>query len=175
MELSEYLNAERGRAKRMAARVGMSASFLSQIARRERPCPAEFGAAIEAASDYQVRRWELRPDDWRRIWPELDGAPGAPGRAAAAAPGTPPSAARSTVASRALAEQHGTAACDLTRWSVEPGNWRRFFPALAAEPERPAAPKSSEHASAPDRRASERRVHERRNRERRSSRPGKER
>lgn len=25
-----------------------------------------------------VRRWELRPDDWYRIWPELIGAEGAP-------------------------------------------------------------------------------------------------
>lgn len=26
-----------------------------------------------------VRRWDLRPDDWHRIWPELIGAEGAPG------------------------------------------------------------------------------------------------
>ena len=25
-----------------------------------------------------VRRWDLRPDDWHRIWPELIGAEGAP-------------------------------------------------------------------------------------------------
>lgn len=26
----------------------------------------------------QVRRWDLRPADWHRIWPELIGAEGAP-------------------------------------------------------------------------------------------------
>jgi hypothetical protein len=25
-----------------------------------------------------VARWDLRPDDWHRIWPELIGAEGAP-------------------------------------------------------------------------------------------------
>jgi DNA-binding transcriptional regulator YdaS (Cro superfamily) len=32
----------------------------------------------ERLSDRAVRRWELRPDDWHLIWPELIGAPGAP-------------------------------------------------------------------------------------------------
>lgn len=36
----------------------------------------ELGAEIEARTDY--RRWDLRPMDWWRIWPELVEAPGAP-------------------------------------------------------------------------------------------------
>lgn len=34
--------------------------------------------AIEKATDGMVRRWDLRTDDWHRIWPELIGADGAP-------------------------------------------------------------------------------------------------
>lgn len=34
--------------------------------------------AIEVATDRAVRRWDLRPNDWHRIWPELIGAEGAP-------------------------------------------------------------------------------------------------
>lgn len=38
--------------------------------------PPEYGAAIEDATG--VMRWELFPDRWHRIWPELIGAEGAP-------------------------------------------------------------------------------------------------
>lgn len=34
--------------------------------------------AIERATAGAVRRWDLRPADWHRIWPELIGAEGAP-------------------------------------------------------------------------------------------------
>lgn len=34
--------------------------------------------AIERATSGAVRRWDLRPDDWHRIWPELIGQAGAP-------------------------------------------------------------------------------------------------
>ena len=40
--------------------------------------PSDHCAAIEAATDRTVMRWDLRPDDWHRIWPELIGQPGAP-------------------------------------------------------------------------------------------------
>lgn len=33
---------------------------------------------IETASHGRWRRWDLRPDDWHLIWPELVGTPGAP-------------------------------------------------------------------------------------------------
>jgi DNA-binding transcriptional regulator YdaS (Cro superfamily) len=78
MHLIDYLCEETGRAAAMAGRVGLSSQFLYQIARGKRPCPADHVPAVEAASDGQVRRWELRPRDWHRIWPELVGAEGAP-------------------------------------------------------------------------------------------------
>jgi DNA-binding transcriptional regulator YdaS (Cro superfamily) len=40
------------------------------------------GRLIELAAEIEdkggPRRWDLRPDDWHRIWPELIGAEGAP-------------------------------------------------------------------------------------------------
>lgn len=42
-----------------------------------RPGP-EYCVAIEKATDGAVRRWDLYPDDWHRIWPELIGIEGAP-------------------------------------------------------------------------------------------------
>jgi len=33
---------------------------------------------VERRSGMEVRRWDLRPDDWHRIWPELINIPGAP-------------------------------------------------------------------------------------------------
>lgn len=36
-----------------------------------RPCSAELAADIERASAGTVTRQDMRPSDWRRIWPEL--------------------------------------------------------------------------------------------------------
>lgn len=52
--------------------------------------PPEHCAAIHKATG--VPRWELRPDDWHRIWPELIGTEGAPDVPAADAPTTGPGA-----------------------------------------------------------------------------------
>ena len=41
------------------------------------PSP-ENSTAIEAKTDRAVMRWDLRPEDWHRIWPELIGMSGAP-------------------------------------------------------------------------------------------------
>lgn len=78
MTLAEYLKEERGRMAEVAAKANVSVAFLSQIANGVRGTPAERGADIERACDFAVRRWDLRPDDWHRIWPELMGADGAP-------------------------------------------------------------------------------------------------
>ena len=78
MTLAEYLKQERGRLAAVAERAGLSVAFLSQIANGVRGTPAERGADIERGCDFAVRRWDLRPDDWHRIWPELIGADGAP-------------------------------------------------------------------------------------------------
>ena len=56
----------------------MAQAFLAQVANGSRPAPPTRCYAIEVGTDFEVRRWDLRPDDWHRIWPELIGAEGAP-------------------------------------------------------------------------------------------------
>ena len=62
----------------MAAAVGVHPVMVSQWAAGVKGVPAERAADIERACEFQVRRWDLRPDDWHRIWPELIGSEGAP-------------------------------------------------------------------------------------------------
>lgn len=78
MELADYLRADRGRAVKLAKLCARTSSFISQLATKRRPVPAEHCAQIEAVTAFEVRRWDLRPHDWHRIWPELIGTEGAP-------------------------------------------------------------------------------------------------
>lgn len=78
MNMPEYLKAQRGRVSDVARRLGMHPAYVSQIANGRRPVPAERAADFESVSGGQVRRWEMFPADWHRIWPELIGADGAP-------------------------------------------------------------------------------------------------
>jgi DNA-binding transcriptional regulator YdaS (Cro superfamily) len=78
MELAFYLGAERGLAVRVAAKLKKSSAFLWQVAKKDRPAPADLCADLERACNFEVRRWDLRPVDWHRIWPELVGTEGAP-------------------------------------------------------------------------------------------------
>lgn len=45
---------------------------------RRRGIPIERCAELEAITNCAVRRWEMRPNDWATIWPELIGTEGAP-------------------------------------------------------------------------------------------------
>ena len=85
MKLIAYLQVERGRAARVASAVGLAPGYVSQIANGVRPTPVEKVPAMEAACEFAVRRWDLRPNDWHLIWPELidtEGAPDVPAEAA---------------------------------------------------------------------------------------------
>lgn len=62
----------------LARRIGVSPSFVSQLASKGRPIPAERCVAIEGATNGVVMRWDLRPTDWHRLWPELRARPDAP-------------------------------------------------------------------------------------------------
>lgn len=55
-----------------------SRGHLQNVMYGQRPCAPELAVAIEQESKAAIRRWDLRPDDWRLIWPELIGAEGAP-------------------------------------------------------------------------------------------------
>lgn len=52
-----------------AAELGVS--IQSVVNWRSRGVPLDQCAAVEKASKGAVRRWDLRPNDWQRIWPEL--------------------------------------------------------------------------------------------------------
>jgi DNA-binding transcriptional regulator YdaS (Cro superfamily) len=78
MNLKAYFKEQRGRQRELARSMRMAEAYLWQIANDKRPAAPELCVAIEQATDRAVRRWDLRPEDWHRIWPELIGADGAP-------------------------------------------------------------------------------------------------
>lgn len=63
---------------RFAARCSASKGHLQNIMYGFRPCATDLAVNIERESGMKVRRWELRPDDWHKHWPELIGTRGAP-------------------------------------------------------------------------------------------------
>ena len=78
MDLKTYTDQARGRQTEVAAAIGCQPQLVWQWAAGVRPVPLDRCVAIERATDGAVRRWDLRPDDWHQIWPELVGAEGAP-------------------------------------------------------------------------------------------------
>jgi hypothetical protein len=86
MDHSELIDKLGGTAA-VASRVGVRLASVSEWRRNGIPDGRliELGAEIEQRT--QWRRWDLRPDDWHRIWPELIGADGAPQVPAEAAAG----------------------------------------------------------------------------------------
>lgn len=55
---------------KLAASIGVVQSAVSNWKARG-AVPVEHCAAIEVAVGGLVRRQDLRPEDWQRIWPEL--------------------------------------------------------------------------------------------------------
>lgn len=78
MNLKTYIQAERGNATALAQALGIPASFLSQMASGDRAIAPERAARIEVLTEGKVRRWDLCPDKWHLIWPELVSVEGAP-------------------------------------------------------------------------------------------------
>lgn len=72
MNLQNYFEAQgRGAATRLSRAIGAHSSDVSSWAKCVRPVPVKFAVAIEAATEKQVTRKDLFPDDWDLIWPEL--------------------------------------------------------------------------------------------------------
>lgn len=61
-----------GGATKLADLIGVSVQVVSNW--KERGIPIERCVAVENATGGKVTRRELRPDDWRSIWPELEEA-----------------------------------------------------------------------------------------------------
>ena len=72
MKLKKYLKkTARGTALVMAKNIGICRSHLSQIANEKYTASARVCIAIENATGGVVTRKDLRPLDWKLIWPEL--------------------------------------------------------------------------------------------------------
>lgn len=74
MNLRTYLDGlPRGQTAELARTLGISSVYLLQVAARQdgRQAAPELCVRIEVTTERAVRRWDLRPDDWHRIWPEL--------------------------------------------------------------------------------------------------------
>lgn len=78
MRLSDHIKHSRGRGAELSAALKIPPSYLSQLASGHRSPSPSLSVQIERETAGAVRRWDLRPDDWHRIWPELIGAAGAP-------------------------------------------------------------------------------------------------
>lgn len=55
----------------LAGKIGVRQQHVWNWLNRGGYVPSEHCAAIEAATDSDVTRRDLRPEDWHRIWPEL--------------------------------------------------------------------------------------------------------
>ena len=69
---------ECGSQANLARAIDVNPTMINQMVKGLRPVPIGHGAAIETASKGKVKRWDLFPNDWHRIWPELIGIEGAP-------------------------------------------------------------------------------------------------
>ena len=83
MKLRTYVSQQRGRAAWLARAISVRPVMISQWM-SGKPVSVPSALAIEHATDGAVVRWDLRPDDWHLIWPELMGKEGAPSIAPAA-------------------------------------------------------------------------------------------
>lgn len=72
MILKKYIqNLPKGGAASLAKSIGISPSYLSQMASGATNISPENAVKIEQATNGEVSRRELRPSDWAAIWPEL--------------------------------------------------------------------------------------------------------
>lgn len=77
MDLSNYLASRKVTQASFAERLGVSQGLIYQWLTGRRPISIDKCVLIERATKGEVKRQDLRPNDWQLIWPELAG--GAPG------------------------------------------------------------------------------------------------
>lgn len=78
------------RRREIAAALGVDEQYVYQVGARLKTASPALARGMNQVEPAMLL-WDLRPDDWHRIWPELIGAEGAPAaspdhQAAAAAP-----------------------------------------------------------------------------------------
>lgn len=80
MELRDFLDQNPRSGAELAREIGAHAPNVFAWASGRRPVPPRYAVLIERSETAQglVRRWDLRPQDWWVLWPELIGTDGAP-------------------------------------------------------------------------------------------------
>lgn len=71
MNIAQYLHKSGITQSEFARSIGTTQPFVWQWTKGLRPVPVEWCADIERVTNGAVTRRDLRPDDWKRIWPEL--------------------------------------------------------------------------------------------------------
>jgi DNA-binding transcriptional regulator YdaS (Cro superfamily) len=71
MKIENYIAKQGITISDFAKRLGVSRNLVYQWVNNIRPVAARHCPRIEALTDGQVTRPELRPDDWRALWPDL--------------------------------------------------------------------------------------------------------
>jgi DNA-binding transcriptional regulator YdaS (Cro superfamily) len=71
MKLKDWTGQERGRALMLARELKVSASWVSDWCQEKKTVPPALAVNVERLTNFEVRRQDMRPDDWRAIWPEL--------------------------------------------------------------------------------------------------------
>jgi DNA-binding transcriptional regulator YdaS (Cro superfamily) len=67
-----------GSLSKLALEIGVSKQLMNHWARGISEVPVVHCVKIESISQGVVMRWDLRPNDWWQIWPELIAHPDAP-------------------------------------------------------------------------------------------------
>ena len=62
----------------VAQLLGLSTQAVCFYRDGRRALPPQYAATVEKAGGCVVRRWEMFPQTWHRIWPELIDTEGAP-------------------------------------------------------------------------------------------------
>lgn len=79
MDLKTYLSAKtKEEREEFAVKCESTLGHLQNVMYGIRPCATDLAVRIEHESGMTVRRWDLRPDDWHKHWPELIDKKGAP-------------------------------------------------------------------------------------------------
>jgi DNA-binding transcriptional regulator YdaS (Cro superfamily) len=74
MDLKTYITSgARGRATQLAQGLGVSLSYLSQMANGSSAISADRCVLVERLTGGEVTRKDLHPDDWAKFWPEIAG------------------------------------------------------------------------------------------------------
>jgi len=75
MNFKDWVNEQRGRSLAIAQALGVTPPVVSDWVTGKKGVPLERCVQIERATNGEVTRRDLRPDDWQQIWPELAQAP----------------------------------------------------------------------------------------------------